>query len=95
MYALIWVTDERHPGTDDTHARNKPFHGTIPLAFTHQQSQLFPANCIIPLKNGHHLMAARCHNPEISMPLQPPTVNGRVPQVLKSEIFNPCPLDSW
>ena len=46
-------------------------------------------HCVITLEHAHGLMAARRHDAKVVMTLEPPVVDGRVPQVVKSEVIKP------
>jgi len=67
-----------------------------------QGFQFFPAHDVEELENGYGLMAGRRHYTKVVMPLQPPIIYGRLPQVVEGEMVNPsfpptssniCPID--
>ena len=54
-----------------------------------QGFQFFPAHGVKALENGHGLMAGRRHYTKVVIPLQPPIIYGRLPQVVEGEMVNP------
>ena len=55
----------------------------LSIHFPNKRLQLIFADGVIALEDAHGLMTARSHYTEVVVPLQPPFVDGRVPQVVK------------